>query len=399
LPGDWRLQVGDDGDGNRLLNSNPVLWAFAGDVRGRTVLDAGCGTGYLAKKLHDRGDDDAELRTIADEHVDLVISNDGLMDTPDRPSRLHERAAARLGSRHPLQEKNTMQIGISLLNNWGIKDVQALVDLATRAEALGFASVWVHDHVFNAGHVFRRIGHKPYYEPLTLLSYVAARTERVSLGTSVLVLPYHNPIRLAKTAATLDVLSGGRLILGVGVGAVAPESEALGSPDAERGAITDEAIAVMKALWTKDDPSFAGKYSRFSGMPFSPKPLQQPHIPVLIGGNSRAAIRRAVRLGNGWHPLAISPEVLRQGIRDLHEQAQAAGRDVAEIPVSLSIPVGPSSAQRAALGTAPGEIVQTIQAYADLGVQMLAIAGHTDQLAEIVPAMDLLAREVLPAFQ
>jgi alkanesulfonate monooxygenase SsuD/methylene tetrahydromethanopterin reductase-like flavin-dependent oxidoreductase (luciferase family) len=113
-----------------------------------------------------------------------------------------------------------MQIGISLFNNWGIEDVQALVQLAVRAETLGFASVWVHDHVFNAGHVFRRIGYRPYYEPLTLLSYVAARTERVGLGTSVLVLPYHNPIRLAKTAATLDVLSGGRVMLGVGVGAV-----------------------------------------------------------------------------------------------------------------------------------------------------------------------------------
>jgi probable F420-dependent oxidoreductase len=291
-----------------------------------------------------------------------------------------------------------MQIGISLHNNWGIEDVQAIVQLASQAEALGFASVWVHDHVFNAGHVFRRIGDKPYYEPLTLLSYVAARTERVGLGTSVLVLPYHNPIRLAKTAATLDVLSGGRLILGVGVGAVAPESEAMGSPFAERGAITDEAIVIMKELWTQDDPSVAGKYHRFSGMKFSPKPRQQPHIPLLIGGNSRAAIRRAVRLGNGWHPLAVSPEILTQGLRYLQEQAQAAGRDVAEIPVSLSVPLGPSSARRVALGTAPGEIVRNIQAYADLGVQMLAISGHTDRMAEILPAMDMLAREVLPVF-
>ena len=175
----------------------------------------------------------------------------------------------------------------------------------------------------------------------------------------MLVLPYHNPIRLAKAAATLDVLSGGRLILGVGVGAVPPESEAMGSPYAERGAITDEAIAVMKALWTQEEPSFAGQYSRFSGMPFSPKPVQRPHIPILIGGNSRAAIRRAVRLGNGWHPLAVSPEALRHGIRDMHEQAQ----------------------------------------YADLGVQLMAISGQTDQVEEIRSAMDLLAREVLPVFQ
>src|SRR5919108_751132 len=188
-----------------------------------------------------------------------------------------------------------MQIGISLQNNWGVEDVQSLVQLARKAEEWGFASVWVHDHVFNAGHVFTRIGRKPYYEPLTLLSYVAACTQRVGLGTSVLVLPYHNPLRLAKTAATLDVLSGGRLILGVGVGAVAPESEAMGSPFAERGAITDEAIVIMKELWTQDLPSFGGKYHRFSGMKFSPKPRQQPHIPLLIGGNSRAAIRPAVR--------------------------------------------------------------------------------------------------------
>ena len=98
-----------------------------------------------------------------------------------------------------------MQIGISLQNNWGVEDVQSLVHLARKAEEWGFASVWVHDHVFNAAHVFRRIGTKPYYEPLTLLSYVAACTQRVGLGTSVLVLPYHNPLRLAKIAATLDV--------------------------------------------------------------------------------------------------------------------------------------------------------------------------------------------------
>jgi Luciferase-like monooxygenase len=127
--------------------------------------------------------------------------------------------------------------------------------------------------------------------------------------------------------------------------------------------------------------------------------VQQPHIPILIGGNSRAAIRRAVRLGNGWHPLAVAPEVLRQDIHDLREQAQVAGRDISEIPVSLSIPLGPSSAHRAALGTAPNEIIRIIQAYADVGVQMLAIAAHTDQMPEILPVMDLLAREVLPVFR
>src|SRR6185503_611368 len=220
-------------------------------------------------------------------------------DDPGRRRRPRQRvhtAATRDGA-VGRRDSRAMKIGFSLLNNWGIDDAQALVDLAARAEEAGVDSVWVHDHVFNVGHVFDRIGGRPYYEPLTLLSFVAARTQRVRLGTSVLVLPYHNPIRLAKTVATLAVLSGGRLILGVGVGAIETEMEAMGTPFKERGPFTDEAIAVMRALWTQEDPRFEGRYSRFAGMKFSPKPLQKPSIPVVIGGISPAAIHRAARLG------------------------------------------------------------------------------------------------------
>jgi len=291
-----------------------------------------------------------------------------------------------------------MKIGFSLLNNWGIEDAQALVGLASRAEALGFDSVWVHDHVFNVGHVFDRIGGKPYYEPLTLLSFVAARTERVRLGTSVLVLPYHNPIRLAKTAATLDVLSGGRLILGVGVGSIEKEMRAMGSPFAERGAVTDEAIAVMRALWTQADPSFDGKYSRFAGMKFSPKPLQKPSIPVVIGGVSRAAIRRAARLGDGWQPLGLSPEALGQGIALLREEARAHGRDISKIPVSIAMSLGVSTSRRYALGNDPAEILQNAKAYAGLGVETLVISANTSDPGQARSAMEMLAREVLAAF-
>lgn len=291
-----------------------------------------------------------------------------------------------------------MRIGVSLLNNWGIEDVQALVGLARRAEELGFDSVWVHDHVFNVGHVFDRIGGKPYYEPLTFLSFVAARTERVRLGTSVLVLPYHNPIRLAKTATTLDVLSGGRLILGVGVGAIETEMHAMGSAFKERGAITDEAIAVMRTLWTEEDPRFAGKYSRFAGMKFSPKPLQKPSIPVVIGGVSRAAIRRAARLGDGWQPLGLSPEALGQGIAALREEAQAAGRDVAKIPVSIAMGLGASTSRRYALGKDPADIVRNAKTFVALGVETLVISANTGDPAEARSAMEMVAREVLPVF-
>lgn len=291
-----------------------------------------------------------------------------------------------------------MKIGFSLSNNQGIEDVQSILRLAVRAEELGFDSVWASEHIFNVSYVYDRIGTKPYYEPLTILGHVAAMTQKIALGTSVLVLPYHNPIRLAKTAATLDVLSGGRLILGVGVGVIEQELNAMGSPFAERGAITDEAIAIMKELWTQDDPSFQGKFHSFSGMKFSPKPLQKPHVPLLIGGVSRAAIRRAARVGDGWHPTALPPEDLSDGIQYLAQQARACGREPKEIPVSVSGPMGQSGG-RYTMGSDGPEILQKAQAYASLGVDRLVLSSNTRNADEMLPAMEMVARDVLPAFQ
>jgi probable F420-dependent oxidoreductase len=292
-----------------------------------------------------------------------------------------------------------VKIGVSLLNNQGIENAHALVDMASRADELGFDSVWVHDHVFNVGHVLDRIGGRPYYEPLTFLSFVAARTRRVRLGTSVLVLPYHNPIRLAKAAATLDVLCGGRLVMGVGVGLIEKEMQAMGTPFAERGAYTDEAISVMRALWSAEEPHFAGRYYRFEGMKFSPRPLQTPSIPLVIGGVSRAAIRRAARLGDGWQPLGLSPEALGQGIAALRDEARACGRDGAKIPVSIAMTLAAARAGRHALGTAPSEIVKNARAYADVGVDTLIISAGTSDPGEARAALEMVAREVLPAFR
>jgi probable F420-dependent oxidoreductase len=290
-----------------------------------------------------------------------------------------------------------MRIGFSLLNNWGMEDAQALVGLGIRADELGFDSVWVHDHVFNVGHVRDRIGGKPYYEPLTVLGFVAARTSRVRLGTSVLVLPYHNAVRLAKTAATLDVLSGGRLVMGVGVGLIQQEMEAMGSAYTQRGAITDESIAVMRALWTQDEPRFEGKHYRFADMRFSPKPLQKPSIPIVIGGVSRAAIRRAARLGDGWQPLGMSPEALGQGMATLREEARACGRDASKIPISIAMSMAKARAGRHALGTTPDEIIKNAESYARVGVETLVISANTGDPNEARAALEMVAREVLPA--
>lgn len=292
-----------------------------------------------------------------------------------------------------------MNIGFSLSNNQGLTDVQDVVRVAARAEQLGYDSVWASDHVFNVSYVYERIGQRPYYDPLTILAFAAAQTERVTLGTSVLVLPYHNPMRLAKQAATLDQLSGGRLALGVGVGVIDAELEAMGVPFGERGAYTDESIRIMKTLWSDDNPQHAGRFFRFSDMAFSPRPVRPEGIPLLIGGVSRAAIRRAARHGDGWHPTAMPPEDLAQGIRYLGEQAAQAGRDPASIPVSVSVPLQGGRPGRFTLGTEAAEMRANAQAYADIGVSRIVVSPYSGDPAEVFPAMELIAAEVMPALR
>ena len=293
-----------------------------------------------------------------------------------------------------------MKIAYSLSNNQGMEDAHGVVGLAVRAEELGYESVWASEHVFNVSYVYDRIGNKPYYEPLTMLTYVAANTTSIGLGTSVLVLPYHNPIRLAKVAATLDVLSKGRLMLGVGVGVIEEELEAMGSSFANRGAISDEAIAIMKELWTKEDPSFQGKYHRFSGMKFTPKPVQKPHIPIVIGGTSRAAIRRAARFGTTWHPTALAPQALAEGMDYLKEQAVEAGRDPSEISVSVSAAIGSThNHNRYSLGEEPEEILERSQKYQEMGLARLLVSPNTRDQSQLRPIMEMLAEVVIPVVQ
>ena len=281
-----------------------------------------------------------------------------------------------------------------------MEDAHGVVDLAVRAEELGYESVWASEHVFNVSYVYDRIGNRPYYEPLTMLTYVAANTTSIGLGTSVLVLPYHNPIRLAKVAATLDVLSKGRLMLGVGVGVIEEELEAMGSAFEDRGAISDEAIAIMKELWIKEDPSFQGKYHRFSGMKFTPKPVQKPHIPIVIGGTSRAAIRRAARSGTTWHPTALAPEALAEGMDYLKEQAVKAGRDPSEISVSVSAAIGSThNHNRYSLGEEPEEILERSQKYQEMGLERLLISPNTRDQSQLRPIMEMLAETVIPIVQ
>ena len=300
-----------------------------------------------------------------------------------------------------------MKFGVTVPNNWGIENVKEALSFGPLAEELGYDSVWVMDHLFNNGYIRERLDDKPYYHPLATLSYLAATTERVLLGTSVLVLPYHNPVELAKYTATLDHMSDGRVTLGVGVGAMTEEFAALGIPMSERGALTNECIRVMKELWTNQAPSYHSSRWNFDDLRFSPKPVQQPHIPLWIGGASPGALRRAARLGDGWHPSGLTPEeyaVRRQQVREL---AERAGRDPDSLTMSARVEVeatgGPSSDRAANRARISGNDLEqaaiTIAAYRDAGVEHLVLALNTGEVGRIRSLMEDLASQALPQFR
>jgi probable F420-dependent oxidoreductase len=297
-----------------------------------------------------------------------------------------------------------MKFGVTIPNNWGLEDPQQVLAMGPLAEELGYDSIWVMDHLFNTGYIRERLDDRPYYHPLATLSYLSATTRRVMLGTSVLVLPYHNPVELAKYTATLDHMSGGRLTLGVGVGAMTEEFEALGIPMRQRGALTNESIAIMKELWTNPDPHYQSQRWHFSDLKFSPKPQQTPHIPLWVGGASPGAMKRAAIMGNGWHPSGMSPEEFGVGREEVRKLATAAGRDPDSLTMSIRLeveahgrPSSPRAQQRSRLpGDHAEEMITMLNAYQHAGVDHVVLALNTGDIQRIAMLMETIARRVIP---
>lgn len=232
-----------------------------------------------------------------------------------------------------------MKIGVTVPNSWGIEDARQMLAMGPLAERLGFDSVWVMDHLFHAGFVTDRLGDRPYYHPMAVLSHLSATTSRIALGTSVMVLPYHNPVELAKYFATLDHMSGGRVILGVGVGALTPEFEALGISMRDRATLTDESIRLMKTLWENGQPTFQSLRWNIRGVGFYPAPVQRP-LPVWVGGTAPGALKRAATLGDGWHPNNTAPADYAASRDRVRTLAAAAGRDPGALTMSVRVEVG-----------------------------------------------------------
>ena len=298
------------------------------------------------------------------------------------------------------------QIGVTIPNNWGVADPQQVLALGPEAEQMGYDSIWVMDHLFNTGYIRERLEGRPYYHPMAMLSYMSATTSRVTLGTSVLVLPYHNPVELAKYAATLDQMSGGRVTLGVGVGAMTEEFDALGIPMSQRGSLTNECINLMRELWASTKPEYHSRNWDFSDLYFSPKPVQAG-IPLWVGGSSPGALRRTARLGDGWHPTGLSPEDFAIGRAEITSLARAAGRNPDDIAMSTRVEVevhgGPSSQRAASRARLPGDdtgaLRAGLEAFSEAGVDHFILALNSGDIPAIRSLMAKIADEVIPGFR
>jgi probable F420-dependent oxidoreductase len=313
-----------------------------------------------------------------------------------------------------------MEFGCVFPNRGPMATPANLGRVAEKAEALGYDTVWFSDHIVIPTEVKSFYPYdpsgkmpfnpsEPYWEPLTVIGYVAGRTSRLRLGTSVLILPYRNPIVTAKMLATLDVLSNGRVTLGAGVGWMEEEFKAIGLDTyARRGAYSDECIRIFRELWTKDNPSFQGEFHQFSNIRCEPRPVQPGGLPIWIGGHTPQAIRRVARLGDGWQPLVqrppadLPPAEMQEKIAQLRAFAQQAGRDPRRITLAMGSSIqftdGAATGPRSLFTGTSAQIVDTLRRYQELGIQNFRCDFPSLSIDGLLQAMGRFATEVRPQF-
>jgi probable F420-dependent oxidoreductase len=282
-----------------------------------------------------------------------------------------------------------MKIGIVPINVGGPEVAAQMIPLAQYAEAAGVESVWTFEHAmvpvdYNSRYPYDKSGKMPiqpegwFVDPLISLSYVAAATKTLRLGTGVNILPQTNPLLFAKQAASIDVLSGGRLTLGLGIGWLEEEFVAMGTPFERRGARFNDYITAMKKVWTGDVVEHQSDFINWSGFKSHPTPAQRPHPPLLVGGTSKQALKRVAQLGDGWYAPSGSPAQLGEQLAQLRTIAGEVGRDYSTIEITGTWRV---AAQPDAL-----------QQYADLGVSRLIVPLFSTGETSFKPAIDVLAK-------
>jgi probable F420-dependent oxidoreductase len=255
-----------------------------------------------------------------------------------------------------------MKFGLFGINMNVCSNPDAAARVAKAAEAAGFESVWTGEHVVLPDPQVPPSPLPPSYpllDPAIALAYVAAHTKTIRLGTGIIILPQRNPLVLAKELASVDVVSNGRLIFGLGIGYLKPEFDALGIPFDRKGARSMDYLQAMKAVWTQEKPAHHGEFVSFGGIQALPQPVQKPHPPVVIGGHTKEAFRRAVQYANGWYGFALDLEKTAECLTGLKKAAQEVSRPTSLGPLDISITPGPTLDLNLA------------KRYADLGVQRL----------------------------
>jgi len=272
------------------------------------------------------------------------------------------------------------------------------------AVRLGYDSIWTIDHVIAPRRDAAQFG--LVYDPLIVLALAAALTERVMLGVSVLVLPYRHGVLTAKMIASLDDLSAGRVVLGVGAGWNATESAILGLPFEQRGPMTDEWLRVMRELWTNPAPRFEGAFTRFADVDFRPAPVQRPHPPIWVGGHSPAALRRTAEFGDAWHPINRTRYELRAGRVAIERLCERFGRDrppllAPRLDVRLVVDGGgfPASTHSGQpIEGTPELLAEQIEALRQLGAEHVVLELLGRDVEHYMTQLEVFAREVLPQF-
>ena len=281
-----------------------------------------------------------------------------------------------------------MRFGFFGINLGACAEPEAATRVAQAIEAAGFDSVWTGEHVVlpdPQAPPSPAPPHSPFLDPAVALSFVAAHTRTVRLATGIIILPQRNPLVLAKEIASLDVLSKGRAVLGIGAGYLQQEFRALGISFERRGERTDEYIDAIRALWTLEQPRFAGEFVSFAGIDAHPRPVQKPGPPIVVGGTSPGALRRAVTRGNGWYGFALDPAGTAQCLQGLEKARSEVQRPAAlgRLEISVTPP--------------PGLDAAGVRRYAELGVDRLVLLGMHPDEGRLLRFVEESAAKLFPA--